>query len=65
MAEALTVMIRANDGVRASLAEVDAVLLELIDPSRMQVLERELIERWGWPKVDIDDLRRRDEWGLD
>jgi len=65
MAEALMVMIRSNEGVEASLAEVDAVLLELMDPSGRQVPERELVERWGWPKVDIDELRRREEWGID
>jgi hypothetical protein len=48
----------ANDGVAAALEDVDALLVELIDPTGKQVTEREMIERWDWPQVDLDDLLR-------
>jgi hypothetical protein len=53
---ALQVTEDANEGVAASLEEVEALLVELIDPSGKQVTERELIERWDWPQVDLDEL---------
>jgi hypothetical protein len=46
----------ATEGVAAALEEVEALLVELIDPSGKQVPERELIERWGWPHVDLEQL---------
>jgi hypothetical protein len=50
---ALQVTGDANEGVAASL---EALLIEMIDPSGKQVTEREMIERWGWPDVDLDQL---------
>jgi hypothetical protein len=54
---ALRVTGRANAGVEAALAEVNALIEELIAPEGKRVTERELIERWGWPEVDLDQLR--------
>jgi len=28
-----------------------------VAPEGKRVTERELIERWGWPEVDLDQLR--------
>ncbi|MFL5347716.1 MAG: hypothetical protein ACJ8AT_23250 [Hyalangium sp.] len=53
---ALQVTGDANEGVAAALEELEALLVELIEPSEKQVTERELIERWGWPEVDLDEL---------
>jgi hypothetical protein len=46
----------ANEAVTSALEEIEVLLVELIDPSGLQVTERELIERWGWPQVDLDAL---------
>jgi hypothetical protein len=54
---ALRVTGRANDGVVTALAEVDALLEELITPDGKRVTERELLKHWGWPEVDLDQLR--------
>lgn len=53
---AIRVTGQANDGVVTALAEVDALLEELLAPEGKRVTERELIERWGWPEVDLDQL---------
>lgn len=46
----------ANEDLTAALEELDLLLVELIEPSGKQVPERELIERWGWPLVDLEEL---------
>jgi len=53
---ALQVTGDANEGVAASLEEIEALLIDMIDPSGKQVTEREMIERWGWPDVDLEQL---------
>ncbi len=45
-----------DESIAAALKDVEALLLELIDPSGKEVTERELIERWGWPQVDLENL---------
>jgi hypothetical protein len=46
----------ADKGVAAALEETETLLRELIEPSGKRVTERELIERWGWPDVDLGEL---------
>lgn len=53
---ALQVTGDASEGVTASLKEIEALLVEMIDPSGKQVTEREMIGRWGWPDVDLEQL---------
>lgn len=53
---ALYVTGAANAGVAAALAEVDALLLEMISPEDEQISEREMFERWGYPAVDLDQI---------
>jgi hypothetical protein len=57
---ALDVTGRTNDGVAAALAEVDALLAEMIAPGGKQIREREMIERWGWPEVDLNELEEEE-----
>jgi hypothetical protein len=53
---ALRMTTDANEGVEAALEDLEAVLMELIEPSGKQLTERELIERWGWPQEDLEQL---------
>jgi hypothetical protein len=53
---ALRVTGDANEAVKSALQEIEVLLVELIDSMGRQVTERELIERWGWPQVDLDEL---------
>lgn len=51
---------RATEGVMTALAEIDALLTEMIAPGGEQITEREMIERWGWPEVDLDYLEQEE-----
>jgi hypothetical protein len=51
---------RATNGVVTALAEIDALLTEMIAPGGKQITEREMIERWGWPEVDLDQLEQEE-----
>lgn len=53
---------RANSRVKEALSEVETLLVELISPSGKQVTEREMIERWGWPQVDLQQLLQDELW---
>lgn len=55
---ALHITGRANTQVNAALAEVEELLVEMIAPDGKTISEKELMARWGFPDVDIEELLR-------
>jgi hypothetical protein len=53
---AIDVTKEANEGVAEAIADVEVLLHEMIAPGGEHVPEREMIARWGWPEVDLEDL---------
>jgi hypothetical protein len=46
----------ANDRVRSALDEIDTLLCELISPEGKEIPEAEMLARWQWPEVDLEQL---------
>ncbi len=61
-AAALELAVSANSKIAADLTEIDELLAEMISPEGKKVALVELVEKWGWPEVDLEELEREETW---
>jgi hypothetical protein len=53
---AVKVAQRAESRLWEDIAEEDAILMEMISPDDRRFSETEMVERWGFPIADLDEL---------